>query len=164
MLPFYLFRLLCSYFPTHSVVEQILRRYGEWRVAVMCTWKCVVVFLLLALTATAQQTNRPSPSPPQTPTPQPGAYSPPATPPQAAMQTVGTPPTSTPPVTMDQVVDRAIEREHALMEMLKSRTPVVETYLQNLKFDPQNGSTPVQDHYFLGRMDFRENVAHRDFY
>ncbi len=28
---------------------------------------------------------------------------------------------------MDQVVDRAIEREHALMEMLKTRTPLVET-------------------------------------
>jgi len=64
---------------------------------------------------------------------------------------------------MDQVVDRVIEREHALMEMLKTRTPVVETYLQNLKFDPQTGSTPVQDHYFLGRMDLGENVDRRDY-
>jgi hypothetical protein len=53
---------------------------------------------------------------------------------------------------MDQVVDRAIEREHALMELLKTRTPLVENYLQNLKFDPQVGPTAVQDHYFLGRM------------
>jgi hypothetical protein len=65
--------------------------------------------------------------------------------------------------TMDQVVDRAIEREHALMEMLKTRTPLVETYLQNLKYDPKAGATPVEDHYFLGRMDLGEIVDRRDY-
>jgi hypothetical protein len=64
---------------------------------------------------------------------------------------------------MDQVVDRAIEREHALMEMLKTRTPLVETYLQNLKFDPRVGPAPVQDHYFLGRMDLGESMDRRDY-
>jgi len=64
---------------------------------------------------------------------------------------------------MDQVVDRAIEREHALMEMLKTRTPFVETYLQNLKFDPHVGPAPAQDHYFLGRMDLGESVDRRDY-
>jgi hypothetical protein len=67
------------------------------------------------------------------------------------------------PATMDQVVDRAIEREHALMEMLKTRTPVVETYLQNLKFDPKTGAAPVEDHYFLGRMDLGETFDRRDY-
>src|SRR6266481_6196873 len=70
---------------------------------------------------------------------------------------------STPPTTMDWVVDRAVEREHALMEMLKTRTPIVETYLQNLKFDRQVGPAPAQDHYFLGRMDLGENVDRRDY-
>ncbi len=64
---------------------------------------------------------------------------------------------------MDQVVDRTIEREHALIEMLKSRTPFVETYLQNLKFDQELGPTPVQDHYFLGRMDLSESMDRRDY-
>ena len=64
---------------------------------------------------------------------------------------------------MDQVVDRAIEREHALMEMLKTRTPLVETYLQNLGFDTKVGPAPVQDHYFLGRMDLGERVERRDY-
>lgn len=67
------------------------------------------------------------------------------------------------PATMDQVVDRVIEREHALMEMLKTRTPLVETYLQNLKFEPQLGPAPVQDHYFLGRMNLGETVDRRDY-
>ena len=43
------------------------------------------------------------------------------------------------PTTMDQVVDRAIVREHALITFLQTRTPLVETYLQNLKLDQQMG-------------------------
>ncbi len=65
--------------------------------------------------------------------------------------------------TMDQVVDRTIEREHALMDLLKNRTPLVETYLQNLKLDPQLGPVPKEDHYFLGRMDMGETVDRRDY-
>ncbi len=41
----------------------------------------------------------------------------------------------------------------ALMKALATRTPVVETYLQNLSADPQLGPVPSEDHYFLGRMD-----------
>ena len=39
------------------------------------------------------------------------------------------------PVSVDQVVDQIIEREHALITFLKNRTPLVETYLQNLTPD-----------------------------
>lgn len=68
-----------------------------------------------------------------------------------------------PPTTMDEVVDRAILREHALMEMLKTRTPLVETYLQNLKPDPKLGPVPSEDHYFLGRLDLGQSVDRRDY-
>jgi len=67
------------------------------------------------------------------------------------------------PVTMDQVVDRFIEREHDLMKALASRTPVVETYIQNLRADAQLGSVPSGDHYFLGRMDMGETVDRQDY-
>jgi Peptidase family M48 len=67
------------------------------------------------------------------------------------------------PTTMDQVVDRFIEREHGLMKMLSTRTPVVETYLQNLSADPQLGPVPSSDHYFLGRMDMGETVDRKDY-
>jgi hypothetical protein len=73
------------------------------------------------------------------------------------------PAASTAPTTMDQVVDRAIEREHALMDFLKSRNPLVETYLQNLKLDPQLGPVPSEDHYFLGRLDLGDNIDRRDY-
>jgi hypothetical protein len=64
---------------------------------------------------------------------------------------------------MDQVVDRAIEREHGLIVMLKTRTPLVETYLQNVKFDPQMGPTPREDHYFFGRLDLSDSVDREDY-
>jgi hypothetical protein len=67
------------------------------------------------------------------------------------------------PTTMDQVVDRFIEREHGLMKALSNRTPVVETYLQNLTADPQLGPVPSEDHYFLGRMDMGESVDRKDY-
>ena len=41
-----------------------------------------------------------------------------------------------PPTTMDQVVDRVILREKDLIKFLSPRTPIVETYLQNLTQDP----------------------------
>jgi len=64
---------------------------------------------------------------------------------------------------VDQVVDRSIAREHALVELLRNRTPLVETYLQDLKPDPQMGPVPVSDHYFFGRLDLNSNVGRRDF-
>jgi len=64
---------------------------------------------------------------------------------------------------MDQVVTLFIEHEHGLIKMLSNRTPVVETYLQNLTNDPQLGPVPSEDHYFLGRMDMGETVDRKDY-
>ena len=64
---------------------------------------------------------------------------------------------------MDQVVNLFIEREHGLIKMLSNRTPVVETYLQNLTADPQLGPVPSEDHYFLGRLDMGETVDRKDY-
>jgi hypothetical protein len=88
-----------------------------------------------------------------------------AAPSQAQQSTTPAPtPSAMPqPTTMDQVVDRFIEREHGLMKALSNRTPVVETYLQNLSADPQLGPIPSEDHYFLGRMDMGETVDRKDY-
>ena len=132
----------------------------------MLTWKWrVTAFLLITLGAMAQQPAGQS-SPSQTPPPQPAGQTAQAAPaqPQSSAQPQGvSAPTAAPPTTMDQVVDRAIAREHALTEMLKTRTPLVETYLQNLKPDPQLGPVPREDHYFLGRIDMAETVDRRDY-
>jgi hypothetical protein len=125
--------------------------------------------LLLALSTAAQESTNPSSSPVTAQTPAPAAQpgGPEVQPPSAAPQPAGvspsTAPSSAPLITMDQVVNRVVEREHALMEMLKTRAPLVETYIQNLKLDPQVGPAPTQDHYFLGRMDLGETVDRRDY-
>ncbi len=64
---------------------------------------------------------------------------------------------------MDQVVNLFIEREHGLIKALSNRTPVVETYLQNLTSDPQLGPVPSEDHYFLGRLDMGESIDRKDY-
>jgi Peptidase family M48 len=62
------------------------------------------------------------------------------------------------PATMDQVVDRMIQQEQSLVKNLGHYTPLVETYLQNLKPDPQMGMVPAADRYFLGRLDSMSDV------
>ncbi|MGA9352916.1 MAG: M48 family metalloprotease [Terriglobales bacterium] len=71
--------------------------------------------------------------------------------------------TLAPPTTMDQVVDRAIMREKDLIKFLSQRTPIVETYLQNLQQDPQLGPIPQDDRYFLGRMDLSDSIDRSDY-
>src|SRR5436190_17657597 len=135
----------------------------------------IATSLLLALSAYAQQPGvdlSPSHATAQTPdsTSPSQAFSPGQLDPQppipvrqAGAASARTVYSSRPAPTVDQVVNRAVEREHALMEMLKTRTPLVETYLQNLKFLPQGGSVPVEDHYFLGRMDLDDTIDRTDY-
>jgi hypothetical protein len=80
-----------------------------------------------------------------------------------AAQPAAAPTVQAAPTTMDQVVSLFIEREHGLIKMLGSRTPVVETYLQNLTADPVLGAVPSEDHYFLGRMDMGATVDRKDY-
>jgi hypothetical protein len=127
----------------------------------MRTWKAILTAAVLAsMSAAAQQAadSQPSaqpPAPDTTQTAQPSQQGTPST----ATQSAAAPA----PTTMDQVVNLFIEREHALIQILSKRTPVVETYLQNLAADPQLGPVPSADHYFLGRMDMGETVDRKDY-
>jgi len=110
---------------------------------------------------TAQPSQPAAPTPEQQSTPaasQPGASST-----QPSAQTMAPPATVPAPTTMDQVVNLFIERERGLIKALANRTPVVETYLQNLTADPQLGPIPSEDHYFLGRLDMGETVDRKDY-
>ncbi len=122
----------------------------------MRTSKAILTAALLAsMSAVAQQAadSKPSAQPSAPDSAQSAQPSQPVQPPAAAPA----------PTTMDQVVNLFIEREHALIQMLATRTPVVETYLQNLTADAQLGPVPSADHYFLGRMDMGETVDRKDY-
>jgi hypothetical protein len=62
------------------------------------------------------------------------------------------------PRTMDQVVDRVVTNENRLNQQIRQYTPLVETYIQNLKPDKDLGYVPAGDKYFLGRADFHRGV------
>src|SRR6201997_1006580 len=62
------------------------------------------------------------------------------------------------PRTMEEVVDRVVVNENHLNQEIRKFSPLVETYIQNLKPDKQLGFTPAGDKYFLGRADFSKGV------
>ncbi len=61
--------------------------------------------------------------------------------------------------TMSDVIDRVITNENRANQQIKQYTPLVETYIQNLKPDKDLGYTPAGDKYFLGRADFAKGVS-----
>src|ERR1700737_5024143 len=62
------------------------------------------------------------------------------------------------PRTMEEVVDRVVLNENHLNQQVRKFTPLVETYIQNLRPDANLGFVPAGDKYFLGRADFSKGV------
>jgi len=72
-----------------------------------------------------------------------------------------------------QLIDKAVAREHATVAAIRKSTPVVQTYIQNMRPDPKLFAVPVSDSYSIARVDFdkaftAENYdprsAHRGFF
>ncbi len=129
--------------------------------------RMILALLVLTIIAAAQQSApAPQTQQPASATSQ-SAPAPDAQQPATASQPIPAQPTPPPalaaPVTMDQVVDRVIEREKGLIKMMAPRTPVVETYVQNLTQDTQLGPVPSDDRYFLGRMDLSDSIDRNDY-
>ena len=61
--------------------------------------------------------------------------------------------------TMDEVIDRVITNENRGNQQIRQFSPLVETYIQNLKPDKDLGFSPAGDRYFLGRADFSKGVS-----
>ena len=120
----------------------------------------------------APQTQTPAQAPSATPaetrpaTPPPAQASPaaPATAaPQAPAAQSAPVPSAKPPASLDEVVDRVIEREHLFLAQMKHMHPLVETYIQNMKPDQDLGNAPVSDQYFLGRLQMEDGPEDRSF-
>jgi hypothetical protein len=61
--------------------------------------------------------------------------------------------------TMEDVIDRVITNENRGSQAIRQYSPLVETYIQNLKPDKELGFVPAGDKYFLGRADFSKGVS-----
>jgi hypothetical protein len=124
-----------------------------------------LLFLSCSFFAAAQD----SPSTQATPdpsasssTPAPAGQAPAAeTAPPPAPATVSTTPVQNtepapPAATLNDVLDRVVQREHFFIAQMRHMHPMVETYLQNLKTDSSGYSHPISDEYFLGRLEMSE--------
>src|SRR5258708_15226920 len=61
--------------------------------------------------------------------------------------------------TMSDVIDRVITNENRASQQIRQYSPLMETYIQNLKTDKDLGYSPAGDKYFLGRADFSKGVS-----
>ncbi len=66
---------------------------------------------------------------------------------------------STAGMTVNQAIDRIIAREHDEVATIRHYTPIVETYIQDMKPDPDMGAVPVKDHYYLGQANLATGVV-----
>jgi hypothetical protein len=59
----------------------------------------------------------------------------------------------------NQLIDKAVAREKEVIKTVKERAPLVETYIQNMRPDPQLGQVPESDQHFLGRVEFGKVIG-----
>jgi hypothetical protein len=65
-----------------------------------------------------------------------------------------------PPVgALDQVISKVAAREKQEMDMIRTHSPLVETYIQKVRITENDGSwVPDGDHYFIGRAEFAKGL------
>jgi hypothetical protein len=130
-----------------------------------------IVALIFACPVFAQDSNPsvavpPAPngaiSPAQDPPASASSVAAPSTPQPAPVSTTvpaAAPAPSAPPavpavaMSLNDVMDRVVQREHYFMAQMRHMHPLVETYLQDLKEDHSGNAVPDKDQYFLGRLD-----------
>ncbi len=62
------------------------------------------------------------------------------------------------PSKVTEVVDRIVAQEQAEMQSLHQYSPIVETYIQVLRSNKEQGAVPKGDKYFLGRAELAKGV------
>jgi len=67
------------------------------------------------------------------------------------------------PNAFEQAIDRISAREAENVKTLRQYSPMVETYIQELRPDKELGLVPEGDHYFLGRATFKGYVRDLNF-
>jgi hypothetical protein len=88
--------------------------------------------------------------------PSPPAQSAPSTTEAPSIAPAPSSPSAPAAVTLNDVLDRVVQREHLFMAQMRHLHPLVETYLQDLKNDHEGNTFPVKDQYFFGRLDLSE--------
>jgi hypothetical protein len=61
------------------------------------------------------------------------------------------------------LVEKAIAREKVVIKNIQQRTPLVETYIQEMKPDEKLYQVPTSDTYMLNRVDFRKTFTDKPY-
>lgn len=81
----------------------------------------------------------------------------------ASVSTTQSTPSAPLPSTFNDVIERIVQREHLFLAQMRHLHPMVETYVQNFKTESSTDIVPVNDHYFLGRLDMSEGTEDTSF-
>ena len=87
----------------------------------------------------------------------------PPTDPSKEMNRVLSSSAGTPARNLDEVIDRAVNAEHLLLDKLRTKEPVIETYIQEMRKDTDLGYVPEHDFYFLGKLNITNGVVDDSF-
>ncbi len=70
-----------------------------------------------------------------------------------------------PPLNADQkaLVNKAMGQEKTIVKQIAKHTPVVQTYIQNMRPDPVEFQVPVSDQYIIGRVDFGKTFSNEQY-
>lgn len=60
---------------------------------------------------------------------------------------------------LNRLLDRIVKQEHAFLQHLKTRTPLLETYIQET-VQREGAEAAQRDHYFLGRLDLSSGLTY----
>jgi hypothetical protein len=71
--------------------------------------------------------------------------------------------TRKPTAAQNALIDKAIVREGVIVQEVKKRIPLVETYIQNMKPDPVMFETPASDEHYLARVDFGKVIGDQQY-
>jgi hypothetical protein len=64
----------------------------------------------------------------------------------------------------DRLINHVVAREAANIKALRAYSPLVETYLQNMRADNELGLVPVNDQYYLTRIVFKKTLEEQNFH
>ncbi|HMC61917.1 MAG TPA: hypothetical protein VKJ01_22175, partial [Candidatus Solibacter sp.] len=61
-------------------------------------------------------------------------------------------------IAIDKLLERITLQEQSAVQKLRSRSAVLETYIQELSDDPNAAEQGERDHYFLGRLELAKGL------
>ena len=61
---------------------------------------------------------------------------------------------------VEKLLDRIVERERTFLTTIQTRTPLVETYIQETPENSDASARPTKDHYFLGRFRLGDTITY----